>query len=115
MPRSRGDRRPAAGSRDLLVFVHDDVWIDDFFIGDRVIEGLRWSRKLSPANFVIDRLLARYRERINPQARLPYLATYLGRKVINSTLVYLTVTQELRQQVSERFRRFTAHTLHAAK
>jgi len=25
---------------DLLVFVHDDVWLDDFFLADRVIEGL---------------------------------------------------------------------------
>ena len=34
----------------------------------------------------------------------PYLATYLGHKDINSTLVYLTITQELLQQASERFR-----------
>ena len=26
---------------DVLVFIHDDVWIDDFFITDRVLEGLR--------------------------------------------------------------------------
>ena len=25
---------------DSLVFIHDDVWIDDFFFGDRVAEGL---------------------------------------------------------------------------
>ncbi len=25
---------------DLLIFVHDDVWIDDYFLADRVIEGL---------------------------------------------------------------------------
>lgn len=25
----------------LLVFIHDDVWIDDYFPADRVIEGLR--------------------------------------------------------------------------
>ena len=31
-------------------------------------------------------------------------ATYLGHKDINSTLVYLTVTQNLLQQASERFR-----------
>jgi integrase len=49
-------------------------------------------------------MLAWYREGINPQSRLPYLATYLGHKDINSTLVYLTITQELLQQASERFR-----------
>jgi site-specific recombinase XerD len=32
------------------------------------------------------------------------LATYLGHKDINSTLVYLTITQELLEQASERFR-----------
>jgi integrase len=54
--------------------------------------------------FVASRMLAWYREGINPQSRLPYLATYLGHKDIHSTLVYLTVTQDLLQQASERFR-----------
>jgi len=49
-------------------------------------------------------MLAWYRQGINPQSRLPYLATYLGHKDIHSTLVYLTVTQDLLQQASERFR-----------
>jgi len=31
----------AEDSADLLVFIHDDVWIDDYFLADRVIEGLR--------------------------------------------------------------------------
>ena len=30
----------AQDSADILVFVHDDVWIDDYFIADRVIDGL---------------------------------------------------------------------------
>jgi len=51
-------------------------------------------------------MLGWYREGINPQARLPYLATYLGHKDINSTLVYLTVTQELLQLASQRFRTY---------
>ena len=34
-------------------------------------------------------MLAWYRKGINPQSHLPYLATYLGHKDINSTLVYL--------------------------
>ncbi len=54
--------------------------------------------------FVVGRMLVWYREGINPQSRLPYLATYLGHKDINSTLVYITVTQELLQQACERFR-----------
>lgn len=64
-------------------------------------------------SFVANRMLTWYREGINPQQRLPYLATYLGHKDIHSTLVYLTVTQELLQQASERFRDFGAHALHA--
>ena len=31
----------APDSEELLIFIHDDVWIDDFFLADRVIEGLR--------------------------------------------------------------------------
>ena len=54
--------------------------------------------------FVANRMLLWYREGVNPQSRLPYLATYLGHKDINSTLVYLTITQELLHQACERFR-----------
>jgi integrase/recombinase XerD len=64
--------------------------------------------------FVVNRMLAWYREGINPQPRLPYLATYLGHKNINSTLVYLTITQELLQQASERFRVLGARILRAS-
>ena len=49
-------------------------------------------------------MLTWYRAGINPQSQLPYLATYLGHKDINSTLVYLTITPELLQEASERFR-----------
>jgi integrase/recombinase XerD len=63
--------------------------------------------------FVCHRMLAWYREGVNPQSRLPYLATYLGHKDINSTLVYLTITQELMQHASERFRRYGVSTLAA--
>jgi GT2 family glycosyltransferase len=34
-------RISAPDSHELLIFVHDDVWIDDYFLVDRVIEGLR--------------------------------------------------------------------------
>ena len=53
---------------------------------------------------VCNRMEAWYREGINPQSRLAYLATYLGHKDINSTLVYLAITQPLMQYASERFR-----------
>jgi integrase/recombinase XerD len=54
--------------------------------------------------FAVNRMLTWYRSGINPQSKLPYLATYLGHKDINSTLIYLTITQELMQHASERFR-----------
>jgi integrase/recombinase XerD len=53
---------------------------------------------------VCNRMEAWYREGINPQSRLPYLATYLGHKDINSTLAYLTITEQLMQHANERFR-----------
>jgi integrase/recombinase XerD len=62
-------------------------------------------------SFVVNRMLDWYRNGINPQSHLPYLATYLGHKDINSTLVYLTITQELLQQASERFRVQSARIL----
>ncbi len=52
-----------------------------------------------------------YREGINPQSKLPHLATYLGHKDINSTLVYLNITPELLHEASERFRKNGVATL----
>lgn len=54
--------------------------------------------------FVVHRMTEWYRQGINPQSRLPYLAAYLGHRDIHSTLVYLTITQELLQSANERFR-----------
>ncbi|MHB8348627.1 MAG: tyrosine-type recombinase/integrase [Acidiferrobacterales bacterium] len=53
-----------------------------------------------------------YREGINPQSRLPYLATYLGHKDITSTLVYLNITPEVLHEASERFRAIGVQVLH---
>jgi site-specific recombinase XerD len=66
-------------------------------------------------SMVVNRILEWYRAGINPQERLPFLATYLGHRDIHSTLVYITVTQELLQQASERFRAFGARYLHATE
>lgn len=63
--------------------------------------------------FVCHRMLAWYREGVNPQSRLPFLSTYLGHKDINSTLIYLTITQELLQHASERFHRYGAFAVGA--
>ena len=56
-----------------------------------------------------------YKSGINPQSRLPYLATYLGHKDIRSTLVYLNITPELLQEAGERFRKNGAAALRAAE
>lgn len=62
-------------------------------------------------SFVANRILTWYREGVNAQERLPYLVTYLGHRDIHSTLVYITITQELLQHASERFRSFGARAL----
>lgn len=66
-------------------------------------------------SMVVNRILAWYHAGINPQERLPYLATYLGHRDIYSTLVYITVTQDLLQQASERFRTLGVHCLHVTE
>lgn len=55
-------------------------------------------------SMVVNRILQWYQTGINPQDRLPFLATYLGHRDINSTLVYITVTQDLLHLANERFR-----------
>lgn len=62
-------------------------------------------------SFVVNRILEWYRAGINPQDKLSFLATYLGHRDIYSTLVYITVTQDLLEQANERFRRFGSHCL----
>jgi integrase/recombinase XerD len=62
-------------------------------------------------SMVVNRMLEWYRAGINPQDKLPFLATYLGHRDIHSTLVYITVTQDILQQANERFRTFGAHCL----
>jgi integrase/recombinase XerD len=64
--------------------------------------------------FVAHRMLKWYRAGVEPQSRLPHLATYLGHKDIVSTLVYLNITPELLQQASERYRLRGAEALGAA-
>ena len=56
-----------------------------------------------------------YKSGVNPQSRLPYLATYLGHKDIRSTLVYLNITPELLQEASERFRKKGAAAVRATE
>lgn len=41
LPEIYNARISAGDSSEMLVFVHDDVWIDDYFLADRVIDGLR--------------------------------------------------------------------------
>lgn len=61
--------------------------------------------------FVVHRMLDWYRNGINPQTKLPYLATYLGHKDITSTLTYLNLTPEVLGHASERWRQYGVHAL----
>lgn len=62
--------------------------------------------------FALHRLLAWYRDGADVNARLPWLATYMGHVDIRSTHVYLHPTAELLEQVSSRFR---SHYLQSVK
>jgi len=64
--------------------------------------------------FLAHRMTQWYRDGVDPQTRLPHLATYLGHKDIRSTLVYLNITPELLQQASERYRRRNVDALRAS-
>jgi site-specific recombinase XerD len=53
--------------------------------------------------FAVHRLLAWYRDGQDVNARLPWLATYMGHVDIHATQVYLRPTAELMEQVDRRF------------
>jgi site-specific recombinase XerD len=54
-------------------------------------------------SFAVHRLLAWYRDGKDVNARLPWLATYMGHVEISSTQVYLQATPELTEQAAQRF------------
>jgi hypothetical protein len=56
-----------------------------------------------------------YKEGVNPQSKLPYLATFLGHRDITSTLVYMNITPELLHEASERFRKNSTARLQKAE
>jgi len=62
--------------------------------------------------FAVHRLLAWYQDGDDVNARLPWLATYMGHVDIHSTQVYLRATSELIEQVDQRFHN---HYLHQVK
>ena len=62
--------------------------------------------------FAVHRLLAWYRDGQDVNARLPWLATYMGHVDVHSTQVYLQPTAELVEQVD---RRFHNHYLYQVK
>jgi site-specific recombinase XerD len=80
--------------------------------------GIRHSKHTGPRihdlrhTFAVHRLLAWYRDGQDVNARLPWLATYMGHVDIRSTQVYLRATPELIEQVQ---RRFHNHYLHQVK
>jgi len=57
-------------------------------------------------SFAVHRLLAWYRDGKDVNARLPWLATYMGHVDIQSTQVYLHATPELIEHVDQRFHRY---------
>lgn len=62
--------------------------------------------------FAVHRLLAWYRDGNEVNARLPWLATYMGHVDVHSTQVYLRPTTELMENVHGRFHQ---HYLHRVK
>src|SRR5438128_12419897 len=61
--------------------------------------------------FAVHRLTSWYQQDVLPESRLPYLAAYLGHRDINSTLVYLTITEDLLHYANQRFRNAEADVL----
>jgi len=63
--------------------------------------------------FAVHRLLEWYRDGADVNARLPWLATYMGHVTIQSTQVYLHATPELIEHVERRFHGFYLQHVHS--
>jgi len=66
-------------------------------------------------SMVVHRMTEWYRDGIDPQAKLPYLWTYLGHRGLHSSLVYMTITQELLQRANDRFHSYAATALQSSE
>ena len=68
----------------------------------------RWQPRLHDFRhtFAVRRLVTWYREGVDVQARLPWLATYLGHASLSGTQAYLTMTPELLAEAARRFQRY---------
>ena len=68
----------------------------------------RWQPRLHDFRhtFAVRRLVAWYREGADVQARLPWLATYLGHASLAGTQAYLTMTPALLAEAARRFQRY---------
>jgi site-specific recombinase XerD len=62
-------------------------------------------------SFAVATLLRWYREGLDPQQRLPHLATFLGHVSPSSTAVYLTITPDLIEEAHRRFETFAAQVV----
>ena len=92
-------RRPMAASGINQVFrkLLSEVGLDDLNGRRRPrIHDLRHT-------FAVHRLLRWYRQGVDVQSRLMFLATFMGHVEIRSTEVYLTVTAELLNEANTRF------------
>lgn len=68
-------------------------------------DGARYQPRLEDLRhtFVTHRIVFWYKENKNVQDLLPVLSTYLGHASINSTAVYISFTDELLREASDRF------------
>jgi len=66
-------------------------------------------------SFAVSTLLGWYRDDVNPATRLMHLSTFLGHVSPASTAVYLTITEELREQANRRFERYAASSLQGVR
>ncbi len=76
--------------------------------GIRRTDGGRFQPRLHDIRhtFALNRLISWYREGADVQRLLPCLSTYLGHVDVTATQRYLTMTPELLQEASLRFRRY---------
>ena len=68
-------------------------------------DGARYQPRLEDLRhtFATERIVSWYKEGKNVQDLLPVLSTYLGHSSINSTAVYISFTDELLREASDRF------------
>ena len=101
LPERRPYHRVVVGARFRTILRHLQIYRSEFY-HHGILHGTPHLHELRRA-FAVHRLLRWYHQKVDIDAKLPLLATYMGHGFFGHTKTYLTLTRQLLEAANERF------------